>query len=66
MSGLPTTIRVKMLNYHRQANQNRTIEKLRDIFLYLIMEPNADLRNAIPERLAVSISKYPAPIVLVL
>jgi len=34
------------LKYRRQANRNRTISKLRDIFRCLIMEPDADLRGA--------------------
>ena len=55
--------RGKNLKHRRQANRNRTIAKLRNIFLCLIMEPNADLRGAMLETLVVSISRYPVPIV---
>lgn len=51
------------LKYCRQANRNRTISKLRDIFLCLIMEPNADLRNAMLEKMVTSIARYPVPVV---
>ena len=51
------------LNYHRQANRNRTIAKLRDLFLRLIMEPDPVLRDAILEKLIVSVAKYPLPVV---
>ena len=53
----------KLLKYPRQANRNRTIAKLRDIFLCLIMEPDAYLRAAMLEDMVASIAKYPVPIV---
>jgi hypothetical protein len=53
----------KNLTYRRQANRNRTISKLRDIFLCLIMEPDASLRDALLQKLIASIAKYPVPIV---
>lgn len=53
----------KKLKYHRQANRSRTIAKLRDIFLCLIMEPHADLRGAMLEKLIASIASYPVPVV---
>ena len=55
--------RGKNLKYRRQANRNRTIAKLRDVFLCLIMEPDADLRNAMLDKLVASISRYPVPVV---
>ena len=55
--------RGKNLKYRRQANRNRTIFKLRDIFFCLIMEPDVDLRNAMLEKQIASISRYPVPVV---
>ena len=53
----------KNLKYRRQANRNRTIAKLREIFLCVIMEHDPILRNAMLDDLIDSISRYPVPIV---
>jgi len=55
--------RGKKLKYHRQASRNRTIAKLRDIFLCLIIEPDPGLRDVMLEKLVASIAKYPIPVV---
>jgi|GEM_PF-2686511 len=47
----------------RQANRNRTIAKLRSIFLCLIMEQDADLRDAMLDKLIVSIAERPVSVV---
>lgn len=53
----------KDLKYKRQANRNRTIAKLREVFICLLLEPNTARRDAILEKLVVSIARYPVPIV---
>ena len=55
--------RDKELKYPRQANRNRTIAKLRSIFLCLIMEQDADLRDAMLDKLVVSIAERPVSVV---
>ena len=55
--------RDKELKYPRQANRNRAIAKLRSIFLCLIMEQDADLRDAMLDKLVVSIAERPVSVV---
>jgi hypothetical protein len=51
------------LKYHRQANRNYTIAKLRDIFLRIIVEPDEGVRDAMLEKMLASITRHPVPIV---
>ena len=53
----------KNLCYPRQANRNRSIHKLRKLFLCFIMEPDASLREAMLDRLVSDIAKCPVSIV---
>lgn len=55
--------RDKDLKYPRQANRNRTIAKLREVFLSLLLEPDADRRFSVLENMVCSIARYPVPIV---
>ena len=52
----------KNLKYARKANMNRTIAKLRDRFLLIILEENLVLRQALLDRLCCDIAAYPEPI----
>lgn len=51
------------LKYRRQANRNRTIAKLREVFLCLLLEPDAARRDSVLENMVSSIARYPVPIV---
>jgi hypothetical protein len=53
----------KELKYPRKANRTRTIGKLRDVFLRLIMEQDEATRNTMLDELVSDISRYPIPIV---
>lgn len=53
----------KNLKYQRQANRNRTVFKLRQNFLRLLLEPNPDKREAMLCRLIDDIACKPVPIV---
>jgi len=53
----------KPLKYSRKASRNRSISKFRDVFLRLIVEPNACKRNEILTSLVSDIARYPIPIV---
>ena len=53
----------KDLKYPRQANRNRTISKLRDRFLDLLLEPDENLRATMLERLFESVARRPVSIV---
>ena len=46
-----------------KASRNRTISKLRDVFLCLITEPDENKRNTLLDKLIVAIIRYPVPIV---
>ena len=53
----------KNMKYHRKSNCNRTISRLRAVFLSLIMEPDASMRNDMLDKLVLYISRYPVPVV---
>ena len=53
----------KLLKHKRQASRNRTVAKLRDIFLCLLMEPDAQARRNMLDNLISSIARYPVAIV---
>ena len=53
----------KNLKYNRQANRNRAIAKLREHFIYLLLEPNAAVRNRRINRMIDQIARYPVSIV---
>ena len=53
----------KNLKYPRQASRNRTIAKLREALLCLMIEPDSALREAMLENLIASIARYPVSIV---
>ena len=48
----------KNLKYARKANMNRTIAKLRDRFLFIILEENTNLRQVMLDRLCHDIATY--------
>ena len=52
----------KSLSYPRKANLNRTISKLRDQFLSLLLEPNITLRHALLAKLCDDIALRPESI----
>lgn len=54
--------REKDLKYARKANMNRSIAKLRDRFLLIILEDNPDLRQAMLDRLCRDIAARPEQI----
>ena len=54
--------RGKNLKYARKANMNRTIAKLRDRFLLIILEEDPVLRQALLDRLCCDIAAYPESI----
>lgn len=53
----------KHLKYSRQANHNRAISKLRDVFLCLLIEPDPVVRDQLLEDLISYVVLYPVPIV---
>lgn len=53
----------KALKYQRAANRNRTIYKLRALFLRLIMKQDAARRDQMIARLLCNVVKYPVSIV---
>jgi hypothetical protein len=53
----------KPLKYARKANRNRSVSKLRDVFLRLITEQNEYKRNRMLDELVADIARYPVPIV---
>jgi hypothetical protein len=55
--------RNKELKYPRQANRNRTIDKLRKNFIRLLLEPDPILRSLLLDRLYASAASKPLSIV---
>lgn len=53
----------KALKYKRQANRNRSIRKLRNVFIRLLLEPDPSLRNALLQRLFSAVADKPVPLV---
>jgi hypothetical protein len=53
----------KNLKYERKANRNRTINKLRDYFYYVLTEPDLTRRETLLNAMLNSLSLYPVNVV---
>ena len=53
----------KDLKHPRKANRNRTIAKLREVWLCLLLEPDASVRDAVLEEILSALVRFPVSIV---
>lgn len=52
----------KKYKYPRKANRNRTIAKLRERFISLLLEPDGEVREAMLQKIVDDVAKYPLSI----
>jgi len=53
----------KQLKYSRKANRNRTVAKVREKFLCMVLEPDPRIREAMMDNIVASIACYPVSVV---